>query len=65
MIERTMTEFQNLYVLRHGQTEWNAEGRHQGRLDSPLTDLGRRQAAAQGRILERVAVFPIQDSLEV
>ena len=25
-------------VLRHGQTEWNAEGRLQGHLDSPLTE---------------------------
>ena len=36
----------DLYLIRHGQTLWNAEGRLQGRLDSPLTDLGRAQAAA-------------------
>lgn len=41
-----------LWILRHGQTEWNVAGRLQGRLDSPLTDTGRAQAAGQGRILE-------------
>lgn len=40
-----------VYVLRHGQTEWNAAGRMQGGLDSTLTREGRAQAARQGRIL--------------
>ena len=41
-----------LFVLRHGQTEWNRAGRHQGQLDSPLTEEGRRQALRQGGILQ-------------
>ena len=41
-----------LIILRHGQTEWNVEGRVQGRQDSPLTELGRQQATAQGRLLQ-------------
>lgn len=40
-----------LYLLRHGQTEWNAQGRLQGRLDSPLTDLGRMQARRQAQLV--------------
>jgi probable phosphoglycerate mutase len=33
-----------ILVVRHGQSEWNAAGRWQGRADIPLTDLGREQA---------------------
>jgi probable phosphoglycerate mutase len=33
-----------LLLTRHGETEWNRARRWQGRLDSPLTKLGRRQA---------------------
>lgn len=40
-----------VYLLRHGETEWNAAGRFQGQLDSPLTRRGRDQAAQLGRIL--------------
>ena len=43
--------YPEIYVLRHGQTEWNRDGRFQGRMNSPLTDLGQTQAAAQGEIL--------------
>ncbi|MEM6312272.1 MAG: histidine phosphatase family protein [Pseudomonadota bacterium] len=41
-----------IYVLRHGETEWNRDARWQGRRNSPLTALGRDQAAQQGRLLE-------------
>jgi broad specificity phosphatase PhoE len=40
-----------LYLLRHGETEWNRVGRRQGRGDSPLTELGMRQAQACGLAL--------------
>ena len=42
-----------LYLLRHGETEWNRLGRLQGRGDSPLTPLGVAQAKACGRLLAR------------
>lgn len=35
-----------ILLVRHGQSEWNAEGRWQGQADIPLSELGRRQAAA-------------------
>ena len=41
----------SLLLIRHGQSEWNAVKRWQGIADSPLTDLGRRQAQAIGRSL--------------
>ncbi len=40
-----------LYVLRHGETEWNVQSRLQGWQDSPLTAKGRAQAARQRDIL--------------
>lgn len=43
--------FPLLYLLRHGQTEWNLQGRFQGQTNSPLTARGKEDAAAQGRLL--------------
>jgi broad specificity phosphatase PhoE len=39
-----------MYLVRHGRTAHNAGGRLLGRLDVPLDELGRRQAAALGRV---------------
>ena len=38
----------SLVLLRHGQSVWLAEGRFQGRADTPLSPLGERQAALAG-----------------
>lgn len=43
-----------IYLIRHGETAFNAEGRFQGALDSPLTEHGQAQAAAVGRTLARL-----------
>jgi probable phosphoglycerate mutase len=40
-----------IYLVRHGQTEFNLIGRMQGALDSALTELGRDQARRLGRLL--------------
>ena len=40
-----------LYILRHGQTEFNLQHRVQGQCDSPLTELGVAQAHAAGKWL--------------
>jgi probable phosphoglycerate mutase len=40
-----------IYLVRHGQTVFNAEGRFQGQSDSPLTTLGETQARRIGRRL--------------
>ena len=40
-----------LYFIRHGETDWNAEGRLQGQRDVPLNDLGRVQAEEAARKL--------------
>jgi probable phosphoglycerate mutase len=44
-----------IYLVRHGQTEFNRDGRFQGRVDSPLTDLGIAQAQAVGARLAALA----------
>ncbi|KIN66393.1 Phosphoglycerate mutase [Sulfitobacter noctilucicola] len=46
-----MSRFPPLFILRHGETEWNAQGRLQGRFDSELTAQGLAQAKSQHRIL--------------
>jgi probable phosphoglycerate mutase len=41
-----------LYFIRHGETDWNAEGRYQGSQDIPLNARGRSQAALNGGLLK-------------
>lgn len=43
-----------LIHIRHGETDWNVEGRLQGQLDIPLDDTGRAQASGNG---VRLAAF--------
>jgi probable phosphoglycerate mutase len=40
-----------LWLIRHGETEWSLSGAHTGRTDLPLTPAGEKQAAAIGRSL--------------
>jgi probable phosphoglycerate mutase len=46
-------DFEKVFVIRHGESEWNVEGRRQGQLDSPLTEAGRSSAQqVSSRLLE-------------
>lgn len=49
-----MRDWPDLWVMRHGQTEWNAERRMQGHQDSPLTALGCEQAARQAALMSDI-----------
>jgi broad specificity phosphatase PhoE len=41
-----------IWLVRHGATEWTETGQHTSRTDVPLTDEGREQARALGRVLD-------------
>lgn len=51
-----------LVMLRHGQTDFNADSRMQGQLDSALTDLGRAQAVAAAEVLGKLQPLLIVSS---
>ena len=58
-----------LLLARHGQTEWNQEGRYQGQSDPPLSDEGRADAAALGERLQhdgisRIIASPLRRARE-
>lgn len=48
---------QRVLLVRHGQTEWNREGRLHGQLDSPLTADGIAQASA---VAERLVPYGVR-----
>jgi broad specificity phosphatase PhoE len=53
-----------LLLVRHGETEWNRQGRFQGQIDVPLNDNGRQQAAQAGEFLKSVQIdFAISSSM--
>ena len=54
-----------VYLIRHGETEWSASGRHTGRTDIPLTAEGERKAKGlrerfKGVMFDRVFTSPLQ-----
>lgn len=48
-----------IYLIRHGETDWNHQKRRQGRRDVPLNDGGREQMRRCGELLSRLAADTI------
>ena len=51
-----------LYIVRHGKTEWNAAGRVQGHADIQLNEEGRAAAKALGKELKDTPLYAIYSS---
>lgn len=58
-----------IYLIRHGETDWNKEGRAQGREDIPLNARGRAQAEALAEAfaavpIDRIVTSPLMRAVE-
>jgi broad specificity phosphatase PhoE len=57
-----VSDARTLFLARHGETDWNAEGRWQGQTDVPLNAKGRAQAHALAERMRREGVAAIASS---
>jgi broad specificity phosphatase PhoE len=58
-----MLAHMRLFLLRHGQSEWNADGRWQGQADPPLSELGlaqAREAASKVGSVDAILASPLE-----
>lgn len=51
-----------LVLIRHGETEWSRVGRHTGRTDLPLTEVGRQEAVDVARTLHDWSIDKVYSS---
>lgn len=57
-----MSKTKTIYLIRHGETDWNREKRIQGQSDIPLNDLGREQAKVLIPVLSRLKIQDVYSS---
>ena len=62
MVEIPTSRTTRICLVRHGETEWNAERRIQGQIDIGLNQTGHRQAAAAGRWLQGAGIVALYGS---
>ncbi|GAD90547.1 phosphoglycerate mutase family protein [Vibrio halioticoli NBRC 102217] len=58
-----------IFLLRHGQTQWNVEGRLQGQKNSPLTEMGVNQSVEASKLLnqyeiDKAYISPLQRAID-
>jgi broad specificity phosphatase PhoE len=68
-VEDAMSEGTELWLVRHGETEWSLSGAHTSRTDIPLTEQGRKRAEKlrdylKGTRFDAVFVSPMQRARE-
>ena len=54
--------FPEIYLVRHGETEWSASGKHTGRTDIPLTSVGEEAARQLGGRLQGLSFAAVWSS---
>ena len=57
-----MSAFSEIYLVRHGETEWSASGKHTGRTDIPLTAAGEEAARKLAGRLDGIAYSAVWSS---
>ena len=62
MVEIPTAPPTRICLVRHGETEWNAERRIQGQIDIDLNETGLRQAEAAGRWLKSAGIIALYSS---
>uniref|UniRef100_UPI0035AEEA80 histidine phosphatase family protein n=1 Tax=Stutzerimonas kunmingensis TaxID=1211807 RepID=UPI0035AEEA80 len=62
MVEIPTNRPTRICLVRHGETEWNAERRIQGQIDIGLNTTGLRQAGAAGRWLKTAGIVALYSS---
>lgn len=55
-------KFKNIYVIRHGETDWNKSQRFQGMTDIKLNETGREQAVKLRPVLQRLQIESVYSS---
>ena len=61
-VQTQQADVLRIYVARHGQTDWNLEGRLQGGTDIPLNATGRQQAVQLGERLKNIRLDAVYSS---